>query len=91
MRENPLVCVEVEEIASRRQWTTVVAFGRYDEIPRTGEGANLRRRAAQLFELQARWWLPGAARLATGESRHTPVVYRIRLGRITGRRVGRPR
>ena len=38
MRENPLVCVEVEEIVSRRHWTTVVAFGRYDEC-RAADGA----------------------------------------------------
>ena len=86
MRENPLVCVEIEEIASRREWTTVVAFGRYEEIPRTREGAELRRRATELFATQSQWWLPGAATLALGEAHPLPVVYRIRLGRVTGRR-----
>lgn len=33
MRANPLVCVEVEEIASWEEWTTVIAFGRYQELP----------------------------------------------------------
>jgi len=87
MRENPLVCVEVEEIVSRRHWTTVVAFGRYEEIPRTGAGAALRRRAAELFGKQSEWWLPGAATVTGAEPHPIPVVYRIRLKRVTGRRV----
>jgi uncharacterized protein len=32
MRANPLVCVETEEIVSPRQWTSVVIFGRYEEL-----------------------------------------------------------
>jgi nitroimidazol reductase NimA-like FMN-containing flavoprotein (pyridoxamine 5'-phosphate oxidase superfamily) len=44
MRQNPLVCVEVEEIVSRTQWTTVLAFGRYQEIPRVPESEPIRRR-----------------------------------------------
>jgi nitroimidazol reductase NimA-like FMN-containing flavoprotein (pyridoxamine 5'-phosphate oxidase superfamily) len=32
MRANPLVCVEAEEIVSPRQWTSVVIFGRYEEL-----------------------------------------------------------
>jgi len=89
MRENPLVCVEVEEIVSRHDWTTVVAFGRYVEIPRGTLGASFRRRAYELFAKQSEWWLPGAANLAAGERPAAAVVYRIRLSRLTGRRVVR--
>ena len=32
MRENPKVCVEVEDISDKDHWTTVLVFGRYDEI-----------------------------------------------------------
>ena len=86
MRENPLVCVEVDEIQSRHEWTTVVVFGRYDEIPRTREGAELRRRATELFASQSQWWLPGAATVASGDPHPLPVVYRIRVTKVTGRR-----
>lgn len=89
MRENPRVCVEVEEIVSRNNWTTVVAFGRYHEVPRTREGASLRQRAYGLFAGQSQWWLPGTANLPAAGGNPVPVVYRIRLGRITGRRVVR--
>ena len=37
MRTNPLVCIEVEEIASWNEWTTVLAFGRYQELPEVAE------------------------------------------------------
>ena len=33
MRANPLVCVEVDEIASCGRWVSVLAFGRYEELP----------------------------------------------------------
>jgi nitroimidazol reductase NimA-like FMN-containing flavoprotein (pyridoxamine 5'-phosphate oxidase superfamily) len=33
MRTNPLVCVEVDEVASWNRWTSVIAYGRYEELP----------------------------------------------------------
>ena len=33
MRANPRVCVEVDEITTYDQWVSVVAFGRYEELP----------------------------------------------------------
>jgi nitroimidazol reductase NimA-like FMN-containing flavoprotein (pyridoxamine 5'-phosphate oxidase superfamily) len=86
MRANPRVCVEVEEIVSRKEWATVIVFGRYQELPRSGPGAGIRQRAAQLLGKQAEWWLPGAAKLASDEEHAVPVLYRIRIGRMTGRR-----
>lgn len=89
MRVNPRVCVEVDEIVSRTAWATVVVIGRYDEIPRSGPGDAIRQRAAQLLGKQAEWWLPGAANLALGQEHGVPVLYRIRIGRMTGRRTGK--
>ena len=44
MRANPLVCVEVDEIAAYDQWVSVIAIGRYEELPETpgSDGARLR-------------------------------------------------
>ena len=33
MRANPLVCVEVDEVAACDQWVSVIALGRYEELP----------------------------------------------------------
>ena len=90
MRANPRVCVEVEEIVSRKAWTTVIVFGRYQEIPRSGPGAGIRQRAAQLLGKQAEWWLPAAAVLSSGDEHGVPVLYRIRIGRMSWRRTAKP-
>jgi uncharacterized protein len=35
MRANPLVCVEVDEVAAYDQWVSIIAFGHYEELPET--------------------------------------------------------
>lgn len=32
MRANPLVCVEVDEVAAYDTWTSIIVFGRYEEL-----------------------------------------------------------
>jgi len=46
MRANPLVCVEVDEIAASDQWVSVIATGRYEELPET-PGSDAARLRAQ--------------------------------------------
>jgi nitroimidazol reductase NimA-like FMN-containing flavoprotein (pyridoxamine 5'-phosphate oxidase superfamily) len=88
MRKNPSVCLEVDEIADRNHWTTVLVFGRYHEIQRRPEDAEERRRAEQLFQLRHEWWLPGAGKVPS-QDHHEMVIYRIDIDRLTGRRVAR--
>lgn len=33
MRANPQVCVEVDQVTSCTRWTSVIVFGRYEELP----------------------------------------------------------
>jgi len=47
MRANSLVCVEVEEVAAYDQWVSVIAFGRYEELPDTEGSENARFRAPE--------------------------------------------
>jgi nitroimidazol reductase NimA-like FMN-containing flavoprotein (pyridoxamine 5'-phosphate oxidase superfamily) len=37
MRCNPLVCVELDEVKDSNNWTSVVIFGQYEELPTTSE------------------------------------------------------
>jgi nitroimidazol reductase NimA-like FMN-containing flavoprotein (pyridoxamine 5'-phosphate oxidase superfamily) len=90
MRWNPKVCVAVDEIVDAQHWTSVVAFGRYEEIGHTAEHGAARERAHALFEQRPGWWLPATARPADGDDRAVPVLYRIRIERISGRRTTRP-
>jgi uncharacterized protein len=88
MRANPKVCVEVEDITDKSHWTTVIAFGRYQELTDASADRALRNRARELFEKRREWWLPAAAKLASAEHA-IPVVYRIRIDRLSGRRAAR--
>jgi hypothetical protein len=91
MRGNPKVCLEVDEIVDQFHWTTVVAFGRYEEIPDSRQHTDARRRAHELLQGHAEWWLPGIGRLNATEGHPTSVIYRIHIDRMTGRRADRPR
>jgi nitroimidazol reductase NimA-like FMN-containing flavoprotein (pyridoxamine 5'-phosphate oxidase superfamily) len=88
MRENPKVCLEIEEVSDKNHWTTVIAMGRYEEILQSEEEADARRRAELLFQQRQEWWLPAAGKLGTRE-RPAIVVYRIQFERVTGRRAAR--
>jgi nitroimidazol reductase NimA-like FMN-containing flavoprotein (pyridoxamine 5'-phosphate oxidase superfamily) len=90
MRENPKVCIEAEEIADKNRWTSVLAFGRYQEIGDSPADRDTRRRAQQLLEQRSEWWLPGAAK-ADSHEHHEMVLYRIDVDRLTGRRAVRDR
>lgn len=88
MRANPSVCVEVEDLDDRFNWTTVVVFGRYDEIDDAPEQRDLRHRALHLFSDRSQWWLPGAARVK-GVEHDSVVVFRINIDHMSGRRTAR--
>ena len=90
MRENPKVCLAIDDIADKDHWTTVVVMGRYQEIHNVPEEADARRRAERLFHERREWWLPAAGQLQSGE-RHEMVVYRIHIDSVTGRRASRDR
>jgi nitroimidazol reductase NimA-like FMN-containing flavoprotein (pyridoxamine 5'-phosphate oxidase superfamily) len=90
MRGNPRVCVEVERIVDKYHWSTVIVFGRFEEIGDSPRDSHSRHRAIELFEQRPQWWLPGVAKLAATDEHAIPVIYRIHIERLTGRRAARP-
>ena len=90
MRANPKVCLEVDDITDQFHWTTVVAIGRYEELTHSTVHEAIKLRAQALFQKRPEWWFPGAAR-ATGVQRHVPVIFRIRIDHLSGRRAARDR
>src|ERR1700693_6583620 len=85
MRANPLVCVEADQMR-REQWTTVVVFGRYEELCDTPEFRSTRSLAFNLLQQRAMWWDPGSAKkMHGGAPAAFPVFYRLKLEQITGR------
>jgi nitroimidazol reductase NimA-like FMN-containing flavoprotein (pyridoxamine 5'-phosphate oxidase superfamily) len=88
MRDNPKVCVQLDEIRDKDHWTTVLVFGRYEELLDSESDRDARDRALALFQARDEWWLPGAAHLTASE-RHAVIVYRIQIDRVSGRRASR--
>jgi nitroimidazol reductase NimA-like FMN-containing flavoprotein (pyridoxamine 5'-phosphate oxidase superfamily) len=93
MRANPLVCVEVDEVTAPDQWVSVIAFGRYEELPQTTrrEVGRLDEwlRAYQALKTQAVWWEPGCAVGAARARRdsagpYVSLYYKVRIDRVTG-------
>ena len=89
MRNNPNVCVEVDEVVSAQQWASVVVYGQYEEMPNSPEWRGVREDVRKrLMERNAIWWEPGYAKtiLHDRERSLTPFFYRIRVVQITGHR-----
>ena len=85
MRQNPLVCLEIDELFTHGQWASVVVFGYYEELPHTPEYEGSRTVAERLFQRHPAWWEPASVAPDPHEPR-TPIVFRIRIDRVTGRR-----
>jgi uncharacterized protein len=91
MRANPKVCLEVDDISDQFHWTTVVALGRYDELTHSTVHEAIKSRAQALFRKRPEWWLPGAAKTPTRPEGQVPVIFRIRIEHLSGRRAARDR
>jgi nitroimidazol reductase NimA-like FMN-containing flavoprotein (pyridoxamine 5'-phosphate oxidase superfamily) len=88
MRENPLVCVEADEVRAHNQWASVIVLGRYEELPDGPEYAEVRRQAQSLLEKRAMWWQTA---YAASQSRVKlnpvpPVFYCIHIESVSGHR-----
>jgi len=89
MRVNPRVCVEADEVASAQQWTSVILFGRYEELPSEPQyDAERKLTHALLQQERPIWWEPGYARTMLGANeRPLDLVYfRIHIAKISGQR-----
>ena len=88
MRGNPLVCVEADEIKSPQQWSSVIVFGRYEELPDSAEWHSIREKVRSLLNQREIWWEPGFAKTIVGGAARplVPVFYRIFVEHVSGHR-----
>jgi nitroimidazol reductase NimA-like FMN-containing flavoprotein (pyridoxamine 5'-phosphate oxidase superfamily) len=86
MRENPLVCVEIDEWIAHDRWQSVVVFGHYEELPDLPEYKFARLKAYEMLAKRIMWWEPAAIGDAHRDTPHsaTPIFYRIEIHRMTG-------
>jgi nitroimidazol reductase NimA-like FMN-containing flavoprotein (pyridoxamine 5'-phosphate oxidase superfamily) len=76
MREQPLVCFEVEEIDGPTSWRCVIIEGRYEEL----EDETSRHDALKRLSARAGSLVPRAPDASSGA-----VVFRLRPGVMSGR------
>jgi len=90
MRENPLVCVEVDHVDNLANWRCVIARGRFEELFEADAAAALLQLRERLDPLVVSETSPEAGTLVEGETRvrtgngHASI-FRIRLFEKTGR------
>jgi uncharacterized protein len=85
MRQNPLVCLEIDKIITHKEWASIVVFGLYEELPDTPECKDQRGVAEALFQRHPVWWEPAAVPL-TGDAQRNRILFRILISHMTGRR-----
>ena len=87
MRANTSVALLVEQEGESRGWQSVVAEGRFEELPdRIGHKLQ-RDRAWSLLSKHVDWWEPGALKpVLQAVADHSPhVFFRIHVERMSGR------
>jgi len=85
MRANPLVCVQVDAFGEGREWSSVIVYGKYEELPDRIGWKRQRDHAWSLLSTHANWWEPGGLKpMREGGTPH--LFFRIVIDRMTGRR-----
>ena len=86
MRRNPLVCVEADEVHSPQKWSTVIVFGRYQELPKTADYEDDRQLAYSLLQQRPQWWEPAYVKtILHGKERELePIYFCIHITSISG-------
>lgn len=88
MRENPKICLEVDEVTARDDWTSVIVMGRYQELAEGIDFQSERALAQHLFQRRPMWWEPGATSLENhdGSGGYRPIVYQMVVASVSGYR-----
>ena len=85
MRSNPLVCLEIDDHTSHREWMSVVAGESVDHGGGRTTKTDTRAQAWLSLQRHAMWWQP--AHVATEQGKQlVPVFYRIHIRQMAGRR-----
>lgn len=80
LRENPSACVQVDEIESDLRWRSAIAFGKFEEITKANERADILAKLLKEFPLLT----PVESVIAIDGSAQEVIVFRIRIERLTG-------
>jgi len=85
MRQNPEICLQVDDFRQDRGWKSVIVYGSFQELPDRIGSKRERDRAWSLLSKDVKWWEPGALKPMTAAAGSAHLFYRIRIERLTGR------
>jgi nitroimidazol reductase NimA-like FMN-containing flavoprotein (pyridoxamine 5'-phosphate oxidase superfamily) len=80
LRKSPRACVQVEEIESDLSWSSVLAFGNFEEIVKPSERKEIVSKLLKRFPLLT----PVESAIAQDGIPLDVIVFRILIDRITG-------
>ena len=80
MRLNPRVCLQVDRIESDFGWSSVIAYGNYEEITNRAE----RSHALDLLLKRFPQLTPVETLIAEDAMAPAPILFRIRIDRLSG-------
>jgi uncharacterized protein len=85
MRQNPRVCLQVDDIRTDSEWTSIIVLGRYQELPEP-QFAEERAHARELLKQRSGWWKPALAErdLKSSNELIAPIFFRIGIDSLTG-------
>ena len=79
LRENPRACVQVDEIESELCWRSAIAFGKFEEITKADERADVLNKLFKLFPMLT----PVESAITIDGIAQEVIVFRIRIDRLT--------
>lgn len=87
MRENPKLCLQVDEIGSQSNWASVIVTGTYLEL-REPQYKAQREHARELLSRHSQWWLSPLAerREQVSDLSIKPIFFRIDIESMSGLR-----
>jgi nitroimidazol reductase NimA-like FMN-containing flavoprotein (pyridoxamine 5'-phosphate oxidase superfamily) len=80
LRENPRACVQVDQIESDLHWRSAIAFGKYEEIIKSNERAEVLAKLLRSFPMLT----PVESAIAIDGCAPEVVVFSIDIERISG-------
>ena len=80
LRDNPSACVQVDEIESDLRWRSAIAFGKFEEINKGNERAEILGKLLRDFPLLT----PVESAIAVDGAAPQIIVFRIKIERLTG-------
>ena len=80
LRENPRACIQVDAIESDLCWRSAMAFGKFEEVTKSSERADILTKLLRSFPMLT----PVESAIAVDGSSPEVIVFKIKIERLTG-------